>query len=196
MMNLLTDIDLKSFWKKLNIKDAIYAISRAWDGVKSTHIARAFSKIMTMDENEAEEFTLVPELSSNAIHTIAQQVDELNAIEEAEIEGWLRCDQNDLGYEKMTEEEIIGKHVIQDETIDIRVDDIEEENSGAEEVKITHSQAINAVDTVLCYFEQQPEVDVSIVLNLRKIKETIKSNLFEKKVQTKLTDFFTNKENM
>lgn len=191
MMKLLADVDINSFWKNLNIKDAIYAVSRAWDGVKDLHIQRAFSKIMTLNEIEVEEVDTVPELSTNVICTLAQQVKELTGIEENEIDEWLHCDAHDLGVEMLNDEEIISK--MADPTTSVTLDENSAEESREaenEKVKVSHSEAERAVNIVLKYFEEQSNSDDAIILNIKKIKETIKSNSLKTKAQSRITDFF------
>lgn len=52
-MNLLDEEDMMFFWKTLTVKDAIFTVGNAWNGVKRTTIKKAFSKIMRPEEDES-----------------------------------------------------------------------------------------------------------------------------------------------
>ncbi|KAH0818470.1 hypothetical protein GEV33_004321 [Tenebrio molitor] len=73
-----------------NASDAIYEFAHAWNGVKDLNIKRAFSKIMTLeDEIENTDLIIEEELNSSALTTIVSQNENFKNVEENEIEEWI-----------------------------------------------------------------------------------------------------------
>lgn len=190
MINLLDNVDLMGFWKSLNIKDAVLAVARAWDAVKQINIKRAFDKIMTLEDvkdEEIQEGNIINEdLSTSNIISIVRTVPDLREVEEDEIEAWIQCDHDDLGYQLMTENEMLGRE--ENEIVDITQDD---SSSTEDVVNVTHQQANNAVKILLEYLDEQADTDTDLldILHVRKIQEKIRSKLYNSKKQTKLTYF-------
>jgi hypothetical protein len=61
--------------------------------VKDLNIKRAFSKIMTLeDEIENTDLIIEEELNSSALTTIVSQNENFKNLEENEIEEWIKCD--------------------------------------------------------------------------------------------------------
>ncbi|KAJ3649085.1 hypothetical protein Zmor_020847 [Zophobas morio] len=198
MMDLLQeDSDPMTFWKNLNIKDAIYGIAEAWSCVKDVTIKRAFLKILTLEDVPDMNETIVEsEVTTNAIANIASEISTLDGVDAEVIDNWIHCDFQEHGTETFTEEEIIAQfeknkeesgedHEKNKEESDENDDIFEEHTSN----KITNRQALEACNTLIDYFENQ-DIDDFTILNLQKMKSFIRQKQLKTKKQTKLTAFF------
>lgn len=204
LINLIEKRDLLTFWKSLNIKDSIYTIGRAWNGVKHENIARAFRKIIieeteeeaNLQQNELED----PDNSLSSPTTVGalQEVVGLEGINESEIVSWEQCDNADGGYDVLTDEEmareVLQKHdkssteVIEDE------DNPECDENAVPVRPVTHIEAGEAIEILLDYFEQQAGSSSIDYLNLRKMSHVIEENRRRSQKQPKLTNYFKKQE--
>ncbi|KAG8239396.1 hypothetical protein J437_LFUL019096 [Ladona fulva] len=135
------------FWELLKLPDAIYAVARAWSNVKNenTKKEQGFNKVNA--ENS---------LSSPAIVAALQDIVGLEGIEKSEIVSWEQCDQNDLGCDVLTDEEM-AKEVIEKHGESSAQVDEDEKNHECDENAVrlvTHREAGEAIEIVLNYFEQ------------------------------------------
>lgn len=193
MMNLLDEVDLMKFWKSFTIKDAIFTVANAWSGVKETTIKKAFYKIMTLEEDESivehdDEETTITELTE-----LVRSADSFKEIDETEVERWTQCDKNEPGYQLLNEDDIVIQVLNQPgppQPDSSENESQNEESDGTVSVKrVTNREAEEAVNVLLDYFEQRGSSDLIDILNLRKIRQTIKK---DQRIlsQTKVTDFF------
>ncbi|XP_012264382.2 jerky protein homolog-like [Athalia rosae] len=197
MTNLIDDSDLLSFWKSFNIKEAIYAVACAWNGVKSQIIERAFQKIMPAtddievqnDTSDISENTLSPE----AFAAVFREVDGSADFEETEIHSWLQCDKSVSGHQVFTDEELAREALqrLDSTSMESEAEDGSECGESLPTVTpITHREAGEAIRIVSDYFEQQTNATTVDVLNLKRMRQVIASNQSKSRKQTKLTQFF------
>lgn len=188
MLQLLEENDFMGFWKTLNLKEAIYAVARAWNKVKETNIRKAFYKIMTLEDEEDEDSNDLNsgELAVENIASIVSRVSGLEEVSTEEIQDWIACDYEEKGYQTMNDDDLqeendqISLEIQSGDTSD------EEGSSGMG----SHKEAREAVNVLIKYFEKQPQTDGIEVLHLRKMKEFIRVELQKSEKQTKITDFF------
>lgn len=173
------------FWKRLNLKEAIYAVARAWSEVKQTNIKRAFDKIMTLTKDEEDCTEDENQLSIEDIASIASQIKGLEEIDNAKIQEWIECDHDEKGYQNIIDEDYLNNQTSA-ESSDKSSDD--DENNVI--IKTSHREAGDAVNVLIHYFEEQPETDDIHLLQLRKMKEIIRDRIYEAQKQNKITDFF------
>lgn len=188
MLQLLGECDFMGFWKRLNLKEAVYAIARAWRDVKESNIQRAFYKIMTLEDTEVEEGTESDNQLNDAklsIENIASQIEGLEGIEKENIQEWIECDHEERGYQTMDDDLIDLTSTENSEKSD---DDDDDANVCI--IKKSHREAGDAVNILIQYFEEQQDADDIHVLQLRRMKEVIKNKLHESQKQKKMTDFF------
>lgn len=196
MMKLISEnTDMMSFWKKLNIKDAIFAVARAWNGVKDINLKRAFWKIMTLEDDLQDDgATGDDELSSDALAAAAHSIEELKDIQVNDIEEWIQIDDGDPGFQVLTNEELVAEVQGQPSTSFIAEVRSSDEDSTYDDtsvaVNVSHQQALSAVDVLLDYFEQHENTDFTDILHLRRMQQEIRFNVIQSKKQTKLTDYF------
>jgi hypothetical protein len=95
------DHDLSTFSKYLSIKDAIYEVAHACNGVKDLNIKRGFSNVKTLEgEIENTDLIIEEELNSSALRTIVRQNENFKNVKENEIDEWIKCDGDDKGYQR------------------------------------------------------------------------------------------------
>lgn len=172
------------FWKRLNLKEAIYAVARAWSEVKQTNIKRAFDKIMTLTKDEEDCTEDENQLSIEDIASIASQIKGLEEIDNAKIQEWIECDHDEKGYQNIIDEDYLNNQTSA-ESSDKSSDD--DENNVI--IKTSHREAGDAVNVLIHYFEEQPETDDIHLLQLRKMKEIIRDRIYEAQKQKKLLIF-------
>lgn len=187
MLQLLGECDIVGFWKRLNLKEAIYAVARAWSEVKTDHIKKSFYKIMTLEDMEDEDGNHLNEgeLAVGNIASIASQIKGLEETNNNEIQEWIECDRQETGYQIMNDD------YLNTESSDTSSDDDENCDDNDCVIKTSHREARDAANVLIQYFEEQPGADDIHVLQLRKMKEIIKCRSYEAQKQTKISDFFT-----
>lgn len=185
MMQMLGEEDYMKFWKSLNLRDAIYAVARAWEKVKESNIKHAFYKIMTLEETDIEDDQLNDEeLSNENIASLASSIGVLGEISTEEVQEWVECDQHCAIFND------------DDNSNHTTVKDIEsDQNDDSDEsecvlIKRSHQEANDAVNILIEYFDEKPEANGMEGFHLRKIKEVIKNRIYSSKKQQKITDFF------
>lgn len=194
MMNLLDEVDLMKFWKSFTIKDAIFTVANAWSGVKEMTFKRAFYKIMTLEEDESIVESDDEETTITEITALVRSSDKFKEIDETEVERWTQCDKNEPGYQLLNDDDIVAQVLNQPGTSQpdsTENESQDEENDGTVSVKrVTNREAEEAANVLLDYFEQRESSDLIDILNLRRIRQTIKKDQ-RILTQTKVTDFFS-----
>ena len=101
--NLEEGNDLKSFWKKLTLLDALYEVAMAWNLVKPITISRAWKKILpTIEEKESLDFD-EEDISLATVATILQHTKGLENVTTENIEKWFEVDSTEHSLEKQHE---------------------------------------------------------------------------------------------
>uniref|UniRef100_A0A8C3VQD3 JRK like n=1 Tax=Catagonus wagneri TaxID=51154 RepID=A0A8C3VQD3_9CETA len=170
--NLEEGNDLKSFWKKLTLLDALYEIAVAWNLVKPVTISRAWKKILpAIEEKEGLDFD-EEDISVAAVATILQHTKGLENVTTENIEKWLDVDSTEPGYEVLTDSEIIRR--AQGQT-DESSENEEEETELIPEKHINHAAALQWTENLLDYLEQQGDMILPDRLVVRKLRATIRN---------------------
>ncbi|VFV26019.1 jerky protein homolog-like [Lynx pardinus] len=170
--NLEEGNDLKSFWKKLTLLDALYEIAMAWNLVKPVTISRAWKKILpTIEEKEGLDFD-EEDVSVATVATILQHTKGLENVTTENIEKWLEVDSTEPGYEVLTDSEIIRR--AQGQT-DESSENEEEEIELIPEKHINHAAALQWTENLLDYLEQQGDMILPDKLVIRKLRATIRN---------------------
>uniref|UniRef100_G3U0I3 JRK like n=1 Tax=Loxodonta africana TaxID=9785 RepID=G3U0I3_LOXAF len=170
--NLEEGNDLKSFWKKLTLLDALYEVAMAWNLVKPVTISRAWKKILpTVEEKECLDFD-EEDISVATVATILQHTKGLENVTTENIEKWLEVDSTEPGYEVLTDSEIIRR--AQGQT-DESSENEEEEIELIPEKHINHAAALQWTQNLLDYLEQQGDMILPDRLVIRKLRATIRN---------------------
>ncbi|XP_022911208.2 jerky protein homolog-like [Onthophagus taurus] len=187
---LEADCSLKEFWKKWNIKDAIYAAAESWGDVPNVTIQKSWFKVWpqlteNFSSSKNEESTVV---TSRQLLNGIQNVVEFEFVDITDIEEWLHCDKNEPGYEVLNDTQIAT--ISEPTATDATDEEDEDENVSTPEKKVPPEAALSHVDGPLSFLDQQNDTDHIDVLNLRKIRSNICLKLYNKKKQLQITDFF------
>uniref|UniRef100_G1Q473 JRK like n=1 Tax=Myotis lucifugus TaxID=59463 RepID=G1Q473_MYOLU len=170
--NLEEGNDLKSFWKKLTLLDALYEVAMAWNLVKPVTISRAWKKILpSIEEKEGLDFD-EEDISLATVATILQHTKGLENVTTENIEKWLEVDSTEPGYEVLTDSEIIRRAQGQTE------ESSENEEEAIElipEKHINHAAALQWTESLLDYLEQQGDIILPDKLVIRKLRATIRN---------------------
>lgn len=170
--NLEEGNDLKSFWKKLTLLDALYEVAMAWNLVKPVTISRAWKQILpAMEEKEGLDFD-EEDISGATVATILQHTKGLENVTPESLEKWLEIDSTEPGYEVLTDSEIIRRAQGQTD------ESSENDEEGIElipEKHINHTTALQWTENLLDYLEQQGDMILPDRLVIRKLRATIRN---------------------
>uniref|UniRef100_A0A8C8RVB4 HTH CENPB-type domain-containing protein n=1 Tax=Pelusios castaneus TaxID=367368 RepID=A0A8C8RVB4_9SAUR len=208
---------VSDFLKELNIKEIIYLVKKAWDGVKQKSIENCWMKALgpafsvnscasenpndTDSEPEFKGFTeedillTKTQTKEDKGKFIFQLIKDFNLNTSPEIiNEWLELNENGSTTEDLTEEEIItgcetGSDCESDEERlqEKGVDDNDE--NYVEKAKISHSEALNAAETLAQYMEEQDAETIQI-LQLRGMIDFVKKKKAKAGKQQKITSYF------
>jgi hypothetical protein len=169
--NLEEGNDLKSFWKKLTLLDALYEIAMAWNLVKPATISRAWKHILPITEEKGLDFD-EEGISVATVATILQHTKGLEHVTAENLEKWLEVDSTEPGYEVLTDSEIIRR--AQGQT-DESSENEEEEIELIPEKHVSHVAALQWTENLLDYLEQQGDMILPDRLVIRKLRATIRN---------------------
>lgn len=179
-------LNIKDFWKKYTIKDAVYNIAQAWNDLPSQTLQRAWNKLWPQ-ENEDNTDT---ETHNTDNEEILQLFDALPGGENIEIDdvtAWMDLDKQDAGFQLLSDDDIIQQ------VLDPK--DPEEDDESDHEVveapkTISHTEAEAMFSKCIDWFEQQSEADSTQLLLLRRLRDLAAKKARNVLTQKKLTDFF------
>ncbi|XP_064421026.1 jerky protein homolog-like [Latimeria chalumnae] len=177
--------DLKTFWKKLMVLDAIYEVSRARNMVKPVTISRSWKKIFPDNrENKCLGFDEV--ISAANLAAILQHTEGCENVDNENIEQWFEVDSTEPGYEVLTDSEIVRR--VQGQA-DISENE-EEQTELIPERHICHASALEWTENLLDYLEQQDDTLLSEKLVLRRLRTTIRNKQNTSMKQKSIKDYF------
>lgn len=187
---------MEVFQKKFNIKDAVWSIASAWNGVKTETLANAWHRlwppsIFIAGENETEDFDgfrisqetkLIQELLDYAKNS-ANEVGKL--IDESVLDECLTVDKNLPVSLQLTDEEII------DVALGRREDEIsDDEGTSDDEEKISNEHCIELTKQLIKGMEQKAFFKEQDILSVYKIQEILLKEQPKHLKQLKVTDMF------
>lgn len=170
--NLEEGNDLRLYWKRLTLLDALYEIAVSWNSVKPVTITRAWKKILpALDEKECLDLD-GEDTSVATVATILQHTKGLENVTPENFEKWLEVDSTEPGYEVLSDSEIIRR--AQGQT-DESSENEEEEIELVPEKHINHAAALQWTENLLAYLEQQGDMILPDRLVIRKLRATIRN---------------------
>ena len=128
------------FCKKLTIKSAVYLSAKCWEEISSTSLCRAWNKLFSGDEK------LDDQPPSEELPLISEEFGQLE-ISECDMEEWLTADQDVMGFQELSDGEILD--LVQESP---SPQDEEEE----QEKCVSHGDVKQCFDTCFKSLEQQP----------------------------------------
>ena len=146
-------LNIAEFTKTLTILDAVMMSDKCWREIEESTIARSWSKLLSLPDVPESEETDTSSIEIDAI------MDELHVPTE-ERSDWLMHENSDKGYHEYTDEEIVANFTK-------RIEEIDEEDDDVVTQEVTHAQACEALETLLAYLEQQPDVafGTNVIIN-------------------------------
>ena len=94
------DVSFMEFCKKLTIKSAVYLSAKFWEEISSTSLCRAWNKLFSGGEK------LDNQPPSEELPLISEEFGQLE-ISECEMEEWLTADQDVMGFQELSDGEIL-----------------------------------------------------------------------------------------
>ena len=172
---------IPEFTRSLNIKDAVLLAAKSWSEVEQSTISKSWNKLWPIDSGSepAYEPTLSP--TNTMINSLLTRM----SIPREERVHWLTTDDEDLGYRDIDEDDII--ELVQNEAT--RADMEEEQDSEAVPLLVSHGRACDAIETVLAYLEQQPDVPMVATVTLNGLLMKAARKRASPMMQTKISDF-------
>lgn len=183
---------MKDFLKKWTIKDAIFAVCDAWENVAASTLRLSWAKIL--DQGYDDEAN-IEESDIEACLELATSIPDFTNVDKDDIVDWLQKDDNEEGFERLSDSDIAARYGSTSSTISTQQEDSEDDENdsddsvGVEEEKIQPSQAMEAVDILLNFCEQE-NFDFHDVINLRKIRTEVRNIISNRKKQTLITSYF------
>ncbi|XP_071055090.1 jerky protein homolog-like [Onthophagus taurus] len=180
--------DFKQLWKMYTILDSIYDIAFAWDCIKPSTLVKSWRKLfpnieVNVNQNIGEEHN--EDMPIAALIDLVTSVPGGENVNQENIEEWLECDKNELGFERLSDVEITNKAMgVNEENEEI------ESEEGEVLARMTHETALQHVDGLLQYLEEQDDAHLAEKLMLRNVQSRIKKRCFQSKKQKLVTDFF------
>lgn len=170
--------------KKMNIKDVVYMIAESWLELPESTLINSWHKIWS---NEIEEEMMVApaELCSADFISAFKHLDGCQDVDTEDVDQWLAVDK-DLQEETLSDEDIVAAVV----TDGIQDDDDDDDFVETATSVISHTNGMRALETALCYVEQQPSaspMDVMLIKQWRNYAANCRSSKLKQK---KVTDFF------
>ena len=175
--------------KQLNIKDADFWSTQAWDEVSSETLSRGWNKLlqtsvsssMASSPSTSEDGTEFVELiGSLGLH---EGDDHWQNPEE-----WLREDSSDPGYQLLEDEEIVAS---------INGTEIEDQDSESDkevQPQVSHTQAFQAFEVALQWLESQGTTDPAHLQLVKQWRDQAASKRITSLKQTNLTLFLKDKQ--
>ena len=171
-------LNIAQFTKTLNILDAILMSAKSWSEVEESTLARSWSKLLSLldvPEREASDTSLQIDMVMDELHVPAEERSD-----------WLTLDKNDPGYHEYTDKELVT-HVREESEEN---DEEEDDDDNVVTQTVSHSQACQALETVLVYLEQQPEIPMSTSVLLNSLLTQTARKRFQTLKQTRVSDYF------
>lgn len=185
--------DLKTFWKNLTLLDAIYELEKAWGKVRSTTLQKSWKKIFRYDEDQNEDIDSDDDdaefnIPLAELRSILRAQNRCKDVDIQNIEEWLHIDESLPGYITLTEEDIVNRIC----------DNVEEGGSSDNnsygdlviENRIPHSRALEHVQGLLEYLEQQGNEFLPIKLALHNLRADIRCKANRNTKQSTINDYF------
>ena len=162
--------NIPEFTKALNILDAVLMSAKSWTEVEESTIRKSWNKLLPGLTDNAD-------VSEHEETSLNEVMDKLHVPAE-ERSDWLTLDSNDPGYHEYTDEELVIHGNASEEK-----EENEEDNDELFTQNVSHAQACQALETVLAYVEQQPEVPMSTTILLNSLLIQTKEKGSESKTE-------------
>lgn len=183
------EMSIIAFWKEYNLKHVVNNVSDAWNDVSYQTLQRAWNKLWPLPAESTE-----PESVEVIDDQFLAETSAAFSLENNEFIEWLNIDQHEMGYQLMTDDEIIEIAKESDEAAtDSETDAYDGGYVGNVSQKDQRKEAKDAMVNIgkfIEWYEQQQDSNRTDAMILRRMRSfaQIKSESTVK--QSKLTEFF------
>lgn len=186
---------LTEYWKEYNLKHVVEKVSDAWAEVSSVTLKRAWNKLWPdakpdppPEKTECDDLTKELLTETQAVFSL----DESDALD------WVCNDDNELGYEILTDEQIVEVS-LEDETDQTENEDCEYDGSeftvgdvaAAKDSRKDAKEAASNMQKFMEWYEQQDDANYTDSMILRRMRNLAMKKSEAPVKQAKLTDFFS-----
>ncbi|XP_054745991.1 jerky protein homolog-like [Anastrepha obliqua] len=183
------DKTILEIYKGINLKDAVNMAAEAWANVKATTLKKTWNKLCPAVESEASPTSKEPP-NENFVSEMVELMKEVSGFEECDQEiehEWLEFDENDPGYELLTDNDIIAQVQVPEDDDD--EDEFSDDIVSAEKCP-SNKEAFKCFETAIKWLEQQDECDSVQLLSLKRLRDLAAKKRVSKLKQTNMFDFF------
>ena len=170
-------LDIAQFTKTLNILDAVLMSAKSWSEVEESTIARNWSKLLSLPdvpECEASDTSLLIDMVTNFMFQLKKDLIGLRSTKMIQA----------------TINTLTRNYVVTHVTEESEENDEEDDDDNVVTQIVSHSQACQALETVLVYLEQQPEIPMSTTVLLNSLLTQTARKRFQTLKQTRVSDYF------
>lgn len=186
------NVSMQDFWKRYNLKNAIDNASDAWRDIPNETLEKSWKKLWPGENDPTASIDCVD--STSQINSEAASIFGLEMIEANE---WLHCDADDVGYQLLTDDEIIQE--ISNETDTSEINEDGEDGGEADEGDLAPVDSCQEakeaglhLQKFIDWYGKQEEADITHTMLLRRFRNFASKKAEKKYKQAHMTDFFHN----
>ena len=191
--NESSSLSITDILKNVTIKNAVYWAAQSWNETSNQSLRKAWKVLLPSDSTCGSAIDDSEDASEDS--DVRTLFNDLGYVEGdpswQHPEEWLSEDVDDPGHQILSDAEIIA--TVADEISDHSSDS----NEGAEiqrSAKVTHSQAYDALATVLEWLEEQDNVTLEHLLLVKKWRDLAANRRRQSQIQTRIGSFFPRTE--
>ncbi|GBM09716.1 Jerky -like [Araneus ventricosus] len=161
-----TACSIVQFWKALTLKDCVCMITEAWESVPDHTLKRSWRKLVPYLENVDQSNDSVS-VTVTELNGLLKQIPGSRNCEK-DVSSWLDCDNDDAGFQLISDDEIIA----QVRKLNRDDDNYEsDEDEVIETSKISNSDAFECFAKGLMWLEQQTDSDSTELMLLKQLRD-------------------------
>jgi len=174
-----SSVSIPDFLKTINLKYVCESISQVWSNTNSRVIVNAWSKLFGANTDTS--------LLDTSISEISEMFKVLSVNSDQDVNDWLGVDTNMPGHEHLSDAEIVNE-VMPTET----AEESDEDPSEDVQEKVPDSAALNAIETVCQWYQQQGEYRATIYQTLTSVRDLAAGKRVNTLKQSTIDRFFNN----
>ena len=172
----IDELPYDQFAKNLNINDCIYSVANAWEQIQGISLQKAWNKLLgahasSIDESRNQESLCInscPDSELEIERFMETFHDHGIMVTEGVAEEWLEGDDNDVGYQELSDDEIISEVLGH---ADVESEESSENNENTPpQYLISSKDALEALNIYMRWMEQQEETTPQQVMLFQKLK--------------------------
>ncbi|KAE9523100.1 hypothetical protein AGLY_016506 [Aphis glycines] len=165
-------------------------LCNAWENLPATTLRLSWAKILDQDYEDEENIEDTVNTDIKACLDLVISIPDFTNVDEDDIFDWLQKDLNEEGFERLSDSDIAVRYGSVSTPSTSQQPDSSSENDSEENFeKIQTSQAMEAVDVLLNFCEQE-NFDFHDIIGLRKIRSEVRKIISNQKKQRLITSYF------